>query len=525
MRCDAFGAVIAGPQVNGQGETVSVARRSLSHFAMGRLASALVGVLTLLLLVRAFSRNDYGVYIALLAALEILQVTASPGAYAVVFRYLPELRLRECGHELFGMVMKLMAYRVATLLVFAVAGWQASEWLAAIAGLPFAAAAVAVYVLVLLFEGTARFVDVMFESLLCQGQAQVSVLVRNGLKLLALVYLGRWGQREVPLVHWLYFEAATTALGAVVSCALLWRHVAAGAQQGRNLTRRVPLSRVIGFSVPTYLSQVAYFATSAEMVKLFVAKLVGVAATATFGFAAILASTIQRYLPSFLLVGWVRPLFIAARQQGRTHDDLGRLAGTVIKLNMLTLAPIAAMVLVAGVPLIALLSGGRLPDSLPYLHFFLLLLAVQSIRAAISLLGVTLEMGMRSLWATCFSVVGLAAGLAAYPLLGMWALCAGLLVSETIWALVMAVYLRREGLRFLLPWSSLAKIIAGVLVAWAVGEGVELVLHTDPEGSGLLLIGAGSALACLAFCAVLRPFDDAERQMINRLLPVKAFVW
>ena len=75
--------------MGGLTSTATVAKRSLGHFAVGRIFSAAIGICTLLLLVRALQRSDYGMYIALFASFEILQLAASPGAYAIVFRYCP----------------------------------------------------------------------------------------------------------------------------------------------------------------------------------------------------------------------------------------------------------------------------------------------------------------------------------------------------------------------------------------------------------------------------------------------------
>jgi O-antigen/teichoic acid export membrane protein len=430
---------------------VSAAKRSLNHFVIGRLASALVGVITLLLFVRAFEREEYGVYIALWAAFEIIQLAASPGAYAVVFRYLPELRSADAGHELARMTLCLMVYRIVTLAAVATIIWLTSDLIAGFAGSPQAAAALAIYALILVFEGTARFNDAIFESLLRQGAAQVSVLVRNGLRLLALYLFTEFGNKEIPLVQWLGIEAVTTAFGSVFSATLLGRQIFPDRHRGRDALRKVTIPRIMKFSVPTYVSQVVYLSSGVEMVKLLVSKLLGFTATASFGFSAALAGTIQRYLPSFLLIGWVRPLFIAAKEQGKHHGELVSLAGTVTKLNLLMLAPISVVMLVGGEVIFNWLTDGRLPDSLPFFHFFLLLLVFQTIRAVISLLGTTLEIGSGSLYATLVSIVGLVFGLSFFNFIGLWSLCIGLLVSEVAWAFVMVMHLKARDMLYRLP--------------------------------------------------------------------------
>lgn len=508
------------------GKTVEVAKRSLGHFALGRIFSALVGVGFLLLLVRVLDRESYGIYIALFAAFEIVQLAASPGAYALVFRYLPELRAAHAGHELSKVAFWLLAYRVSTLTTAALLLWHFKEHFSSIAGFPAAASVVAIYGFILVFEGIARFVDMTFESLLNQGHAQASVLFRNGLKLGCLVFASGWGVHEIALADWLRIEAATSAAGALLSCVLLAVRIFPGRNEGRDKEAALTLDRILRFCAPTYLSQVLYISSGTEMVKLIVSKLLGASTTAAFGFAALLTGTIQKYLPSFLLIGWVRPLFITARTQGHGHSALVELSGTIIKLNLLVLSPIAVALFVGGQVIIDLITGGKLPDSLPYVNFFLLLLVAQTVRAVVSLLGITLEIGAGSLRATFVSLIGLTAGIALYPVLGAWALCAGLLATEVLWTLVMVRHLRRSGMHYGIPLFPIFKFGMTVL---ACGAGGILMLRTLRLDAGtvipVLVVASLAAASCLLVLAVFRPFNDRERELINRMLPLKLFVW
>lgn len=506
--------------------TTAVAKKSLSHFAIGKVLSVLIGIATLLLLVRSLSRDDYGVYITLFAAFEILQLAASPGAYAIAFRYLPELRPAGGGVGLQALVHRLTAYRVATLVLCGAAIFIAAPALAELAGPAYTTAVVRLFALLLCFEGIARFVDVEFESMLQQGRAQVSALLRNGSKLLGLLLVGGAGRHEVPLELWLSIEVATSALGAVASCGLLLQYSARRARESVAQTLHVPaMARQLRFSIPTYFSQVVYLLSGTEMVKLLVSRLLGTQTIAAFGFASALSATIQKYLPSYLLIGWVRPLFISARSGGRSTADLVNLAGTVIKINVLMLAPITTVLLVAGEPLLALLSGGRMTDGIDYLYFFVFLLFIQSIRAVISLLGFTMEIGSGGLVATLVSVIGIGLGVAAYPSFGVWSLCGGLVVSELAWGAVMAGYLKASGMAFRLPLLSLAKFVAAIVLSAATLHALGLELLASSSKLGLCFALAAAVAVCLTLCAALRPFSSDERSLINKLLPLKVFVW
>lgn len=505
---------------------MAVARRSLKHFAVGRVVSAVVGITTLLVLVRVLDRVEYGLYIALMAGFEIAQLAASPGAYAVVFRYWPEMRQAGAAGQLQRLTKLLAFYRLLSLAF--VGGLLAlfAPPIAGSLGMPSHASALRIFAITFVFESASRLLDAQFESLLQQGVAQSSVLFRNSLKLIALLVMSRGGQDILPLTSWITIESIASFAGWFVSTLLMWRSVKALSAESSGIAVDMRFARIKSFSLPTYLSQVLYLCSGAEMVKLILGKLVGAGMVAPFGFAAALSATVQRYLPSFLLVGWLRPLFISARQAGKSSAEISSLASAVVKLNLLVLAPVATGIAVAGPGIVGQLSGGRLPDAEGYLYFFSLLLVAQSIRAVIALLGVVFELGPQGLHATLLSLFGLAAGAVLYPLLGAWAFCIGLVISEIVWALSMLRALRNSGTDFQLPWLGLAKLFASALGAAGT---VFLVVNISPTAAAhpkaWLALAIVGALACLALSAILKPFTSEERMFINRLLPGRFFVW
>ena len=509
--------------------TVAAARRSLAQFAIGRTLSAVVGFATLLLLVRSLGREDYGLYIALLGGSEVVQIAATPGAHAAASRFVPELRDPRAALSLVRFVTALSAYGLLMLALAAVVLAASAEPLAALLGSPEQATSLRLFALVVVFEGTARLIDQQFESLLEQGRAQLSALLRSVARLIALAWLSDFGGHEVPLANWVAVEAAITAAGFGLTVGLMVLHL-----RGRLLGSDAPafsptigLGRLWRFAAPSWLAHLLGVASGVEMAKLLVGRLAGTAAAAPFGFAAVLAGTVQRYLPSYLLLGWLRPLLISEREAGRPGDTLAERATTIVKLNLLVIAPLACLVTVAGPQLVDLLSGGRLPESLPFVVFFILLLTVQSVRTAVALLGVAMELGAASLRATLASVAGLALGVVAFRWFGMWAICLGLLAGEALWTLAMARSLRRIGVRLALPWAAIVRLTASMLVPAAAAS----LWLTGAQSTGAsatrtaLAAGVVSALACLLLAAALRPFTSGEREMINRLLPARLFIW
>lgn len=96
-------------------------KRSLIHFIFGKGSTAIVGLALMLLVVRALPAGEYGIYIAMLAALEIIQLASNPGLIAAAYRYVPEIRSKNQGSALHQLLVRLSVFRLTTLIMAVIA--------------------------------------------------------------------------------------------------------------------------------------------------------------------------------------------------------------------------------------------------------------------------------------------------------------------------------------------------------------------------------------------------------------------
>lgn len=502
--------------------SASRVRRSFVHFLAGKSASAVVGFVLLLALVRVLEREEYGLYIVLLAALEIIPLASSLGVYPALNRYIPELRSTGSGRALARLIAATSAWRLVTLAVACGVYAFMAPQLATALGFVTASPIFALYAWVILFEGLARFFDVVFESLLMQGATQISVLLRNGLRLAGLFLLVSLG--PVELHDWVVIEIMASVSACVFAIWLVSRHARAVARSQPGEMAALSLARIKAYATPAYLAQLIGVMQGPDVVKLLVAKLAGAVQTGAFGFAAAVGGMLQRYLPVFLLIGMVRPLFVSRHARDANAPRLVELANLVFKLNVFVLAPATMLLAAAGGQIASLLSGGKFPEAGPYLIAFALLLVAQTLHTVLGLIALAVEEGRASLHGTLFGLGGLALGLATYPAYGPLALCGGLIVSELIWCGVMQAALRRHGVHFALDWLGMFKL-------WGLAASASLpvwVMQANAVSVNLmnLLVSAGlMAVLYLGVARVLRPFSEAERSLINRALPRPVFIW
>ncbi|MDP1535439.1 MAG: oligosaccharide flippase family protein, partial [Rubrivivax sp.] len=79
------------------------------HFLTGKAVSGMLTLIILLLLVRVLTVEEYGIYVILVAGMELLLAVTSLGLPWTVARYLPEFRLRASGKMLAHFVWQAMA--------------------------------------------------------------------------------------------------------------------------------------------------------------------------------------------------------------------------------------------------------------------------------------------------------------------------------------------------------------------------------------------------------------------------------
>lgn len=500
-------------------------RRSLIHFIFGKGATAIIGIVLLLLVVRALPVNEYGIYIALLAVLEITQLASNLGLFAAAYRYVPELRSQNRGEALYRLLLRLSALRLLTLIAVVAVMGLLSTPIVELLNIKSYQQAFVLYGFVIISEGFARYLDILFDSLLLQKYSQISVLVRNGLRLIGLAILMTNVVGDISLINWVKVELLASFIGAVASALMLYRY-------SFNLKRKSPglkdintcLSSYLGFAGPSYLAQLIGLVYGPETTKLILTKIADVLQVGAFGFAASFIAMLQRYLPVFLLLGLVRPLFVSTHDSIDRNKRLNQLSNIVLKLNLFVLFPLIAFMVASGDHLASFLSGGKFPDAGSFLVILMVLLVFQTWHAVLGLVALALADGTSGLYGTVLGLLGLLVGVAFLPKYGAYSLCVGLVVSEMMWCGYVLFSLKKKGLEIKSDWHGIGKIFILSLIALFITQlNKQLFEVTQLAGICLDIIIIGTVFTFLAY--YIKPFTNDERNLINKILPYPVFVW
>lgn len=493
-------------------------RRSLGHFALGKGVGGIIGVFWLLLLVRALPAGDYGIYVGLVAYLELFNVLSNLGLSPISERFVPEYRSRDDEPRLRALILKLVLLRVLVVCVLASVMASLSSSLVPSLGLGIDPHVFVIFHVVVAADSIARYVETIFASLMLQGRTQVSMFSRTGIRLLMVFAAWKlYPGDALDLEHLVRLEAWASSAGLVITLYLLSRTqngLAAGPIASLAL---LPL---LAFAAPIYGAEVVGSLIGIDIVKLLVLKTTGAEASAIFGFCALLAWYLMRYLPSFLLVGMVRPFMVAAATDPAGGDRLQRIVAVILKLNTILIGCALAINLSVGDGLIAVLSGGKFASGSGYLSMFLIVALSQTLRVPYNYIALARGQGRAMLLGQVTGVLILALGVLASNALGLYAYCVALVAIDLAAFKWVQRALITCGQAPALPWVGFVKITVLIAAGWATAMGLQYLFPAD------WLIWQQVAVASIAVVftfailgVVIRPFARDELEAIGRLVP------
>lgn len=162
------------------------AKRSLLHFGICKAASAGFGIVVLVPTDRLLPATDYGIYIALLAFLEIFYIISGFGLSTVAQRYVAEFRIKACAQHFRRFVARIAVLRLLFAACAALAVLALADPLLALLQVQLNAHAQGLCILLLIFGTCTRFLDEVFPALLLQVYTQGLLFMGNVLKTLVL---------------------------------------------------------------------------------------------------------------------------------------------------------------------------------------------------------------------------------------------------------------------------------------------------------------------------------------------------
>ncbi|UXY14630.1 oligosaccharide flippase family protein [Chitiniphilus purpureus] len=502
--------------------TAQRAKRSIVNFLGGKAASAVFTFGALVLLARLLEPADYGLYVAVFAFVEIFYLYTGFGLSIFAQKYITELRVKGYIGALHRALWWSCALRQLLSVICAGAVFLVFDKLAGAFDLQLGAQLLALFVVLLVFETAMRFFTELFPALLLQGHTQFIYFARSALRMPAYGWLV-WQHQEASLQAVLTIDLAATAaacLYALVTLAVYTireRVLDSGPEKLGG--RRAMLSVCLQF----YISQVLGQIYGNNMLRILVGKFAGLVQAAYYGFALALSDMLRNYLPGYLLLGVIRPMFVARYTASQNPQVLDDMFNFVVKMNYFTLLPLLIFFVYAGEPFLDLISHGKYGGAYPIMLVMILVVSLQCVHTAFAMINMSTGSPNITLIATLAAISGLPVALIGGRWYGAQGVVCGALVSEVVWCMVCWYGLRRGGARIAIDFRGFGKLVSTTLV---ISAGVLFIPHSNAAAAYTL--GLVGILVYMVVLHWLRPFSDNERDWVNRVAPGRLgrlFVW
>lgn len=480
---------------------------------IGRPVSAICGLLVLVLLSRVLTPGAYGAYFAVWAVAEIVILASNAGLLHAVYRYVSARETLAGVIQPEGPVWRLLAWRLLSLMLPALLLLSLPAGLSAWLGLPqHIIWLLPMLAAICVGEGLARFIEAIFDSMLCQGRSQLTLTLRTVLRLSGVLLLMAIGEPDITRM--LLVEVAAAGLGALIALGLLL-HLWVGRERGQPVTPPAGIRRMTRFALPAYVAELLGLTYGPNALKLALGGVAGPTVLAVFGFAYSLAAVIQRYMPSNLLAGIFRPVFVAAARREDAQEVLPGLVGLSIKLNWLLILPVLGAACFGGSPLLAKISDGVYADAGLVLVLILTGLLMLAVHQILSMYCLALEDSWPPLLATAASVISLPMGIWLAHVAGAAGIAAAFLLSELIWVFTCLLILRflRKSMRGV-AYGSLGRMLLaalpGIALAW--------LLHRYQLAGWFVQAGVAAFTMPLVWL-LMRPMSEREMQWLQIVFP------
>lgn len=429
-----------------------------------RPISAIAGLLILIMLSRVLSSTDYGNFFAFWAIVEILILASNLGLIHAVYRYVSATEQTDGVILTTGPIWHLVWWRFCTLAFTGFVFMLIPDSIASLSKVSiFSGQILLCLIAIVFFEGIARFFESIFDSMLCQGRSQISLVSRTFFRLIGYLIFLSLGSMD--LQHVLYADVIATALGALIAVLMLWDVSRKSRLSGRQTQKEnISFSRMTRFAMPAFAAQVLTLVYGPDALKLILSNTSGTTELALFGFAYSLAAVVQRYIPANLLAGVFRPIFVAGSKKQNADTVLSELLSISIKLNWLVILPIFCFLFFGGTSLLEMLSGGNYSDAGNVIAIIMLGLLAISTHLTFSMYCLARETSLPVLYATVASTLGLPLGIILAENYGATGVAVAFGISELIWSTTCFAVLRYNASNALtLDWLGLIKLLLGTL--------------------------------------------------------------
>ncbi|MCB1986465.1 MAG: oligosaccharide flippase family protein [Nitrosomonas sp.] len=501
--------------------TATELKYSTLHFLTGKAVSALLTFIILLLLVRILSTQEYGMYVLMVAGMELALAILSFGLPWLSARYLPEYRIHSSGRLLVQFVWKIIALFVLMLSTGAFLLFLLMQWLMPIELIHYTPIA-QLFLAVLLLEGLSRRIrENILAPLMQQKLAQISLAARNFIFLLLIGIIVF--QVDIQLYHVVLAEIIASVVGTLIVLYGLIQHLKIyrniSGKDGWQPPQPLKMWRI---ARNMYFSSLIVLTYSPQILIFITQRYLGIEATALFGFLCKIYQQIANYLPAKLLFNLIQPKLVASYINSGSMKELMRNANLAGKFSLFVLMPVIIFTWLTGDELIYQLSSGKFMSSGSYLLGLMLAMIPLSQHRILTTIVVAIDKNQIVLWSGLLGVLSLPL---AYFFLemdkGLWGPIIAIISGQILYNITIIAYLVRNT-SYRPDTTGFFKLMLVSFSVFIIVQFPIVQLHGVIK-LFVILFTVTSFFLLSAF--LIKPFKAEERARLNSFINKKIFVW
>ncbi|MGB7738774.1 MAG: lipopolysaccharide biosynthesis protein [Steroidobacteraceae bacterium] len=397
--------------------TRSQARRSLIDTVSYRAVSQLATILGYIVLVRAMTKEDFGVFNLLYAFIPVLSTVASLGLEQTLRRYQPEyLRsgrkaaaawlVRFAASARFGMNVMLLS-----LILL---GWN---YVAPLFKLTPYRGEFVIFSFLMLVHFQARILEISLAAHMLQRYSVGAMAVVAVVKLLA--YCTLWWQGIFTLTNAIVADTAAFAIAYVFMLRAYRRYCAPGDRIESFRPDRAERQRLLRYGFFNNFNDAGTLVLSGQSDSFFIAAIIDPVSVGIYAFYMRLNDMAHSLLPVQLFENVIQPLFFAV-PRSEADQKVPRYFSLLLNLNLLIQWPVLAYATAYHAEIVQVIFGGKFLE-----HSWLLPVAVAFATFNVIAVPVTLVAQYEEkvdiiLWSKIFGIYNIIALLALLPVAGVY---------------------------------------------------------------------------------------------------------
>ena len=487
------------------------------HFVVGKAITALSSFFILFIVVRELPPGEYAYYPVFIGAVLLTRSLTSLGYNNAAFRFIPELVIKHAWDKVYSLVLGLFVTRTLILFVFLLIVYMLRRFV--LSYIEVDAICFNYSILTTFLIAQYYFAVTILESLQQQKISKWFNIFLSIFRLTILAFQVHF-YKAIGLNHVILMELISHSIIIVPIYALMFRLLAENKDQRGPYSEPI-VERLIPFCGYNYLMLVLIMASSRAADKIIAVGFLKPITLATFGFCESLTNQLQMYMPTFLLRSLIQPSLMASYAKDNDSKALMYKVSFLLKINLFTSFPLFPIAYLYGNELTAWISNGVYDQTSEILLCLLVLLVLWSQSQMIELMINATEQNKELFISSVIGCLFIAPAFFCLHRYGILGLLAMRVIESIAKNVYLIIRLKQVGFEYTVNIGYLYLVITTIICTFVM-KILDLSTHSSVE---LLL----AVLTCISvfygIALLLRPFEDKEREYINRTFGRKVFLW